>query len=290
MSISTSLAVEKAGASLVRVAGGCGGATGFVIDDRGHVVTSAHSLRAGDGERVKLSQGDETRDAVVVGSDAGTDIALLRIEGDKLGSPIAFAPLAEAKVGALCLALGRPGRSVRASLRVIGVRADDYRLRRGDKLEAYIESDRHIPSGFSGGPLVDLEGRAIGLNTRGAVRGADLAIPHVAILRIAARLEQGGSLERGYLGVGVHQVALPASLHATAKHGALIVALDDDGPAQKGGLFLGDIIVTLAGDAIAGPRDLQQALFDRPGQRVTVKLVRGGQVLEVELDAGKRAA
>ncbi len=290
MTISTVQAVQKAAPSLVRVASGCGSTTGFVIDDRGHVVTSAHALRCDDGERVTLWQGDDKRDAVVVGSDAGTDIALLRVEGDKLGSPIAFAPHAGVEVGQLCLALGRPGRSVRASLRIVGVLARDYRLPRGDKLEALIESDRHIPGGFGGGPLVDLEGRAIGMNTRAALRGADLAIPGETITRIAQKLEQGGSVERGYLGVGVHPVDLPASLHATAKHGALVVALDQDGPAQKGGLLVGDIIISLAGDPIAGPRDLQRALFDRPGQNVALKVVRGGQIIDLALDAGKRAA
>jgi S1-C subfamily serine protease len=289
-SIQPELAVERASSSIVRVASGCGGNTGIVIDDRGHVVTSLHALRCRDDDRVSVSQGDERREAVVVGRDTGTDIALLHIEGEPLGKAIAGVPHDDVRVGQLCLALGRPGRSVRASLRIVGVLAKDFRLARGDQLEAYIESDRHLPSGFGGGPLVDLEGRAIGMNTRAAVRGADLAIPYATIVRIAAQLEKGVTVQRGYLGVGVQPVALPTSLHAIAKHGALVVALDDGGPAEKGGLLVGDIIVSVASTTIESPRDLQHALFDRGGQRITVRVVRAGQGIDVELDAGKKDA
>ncbi len=282
------VAVDKASASVVRVASGCNAATGFVLDDQGHVLTSAHALR-GAGDKITVSQGDTSREATLLGADRGTDLALLRLEGAPLGTPASFADPAALKVGQLCLALGRPGRSVRASLRIVGVLAKDFRLPRGDQLEHYVESDRHVPSGFGGGPLVDLDGRVIGMNTRAALRGADVAITRPTVDRIVAALHKGG-IERGYLGVGVHGVDLPAALHATAKHGALLVALDDDGPAVKAGLTVGDILVEVAGQKVEGPRDLQRALFDKAGQRIKVKVVRGGQVVDLEVEAGKRAS
>src|SRR5262245_52295476 len=133
-------AVERASGSIVRVTSGCARSSSGIVLEDGFVVTSARSL--GDAQNVSVSQADAKREAKVVGRDWATDVALLQLEGDALGTPIDFADHPSVKVGRLCLALGRPGRSVRASLRIVGVVAGETPLPGGGKIEAYIETDR----------------------------------------------------------------------------------------------------------------------------------------------------
>ena len=279
-------AVERATPSVVRVSSGCARSGSGIVLEGGLVVTSSRALR--DAERVTVSQADERREAAVVGRDWATDIALLKLDG-ALGSPLEFTAHDKVKVGRLCLALGRPGRSVRASMRIVGVLAGETPLPAGGKLDAYIETDRALPGGFSGGPLVGVDGKAIGMNTRAAIRGADLAVPHATITRVIAQLQAHGGVPRGYLGVGVQSVRLPASLGEQEQtRGAMIMAIEDDGPASKGGLLLGDILLSLAGVTVRGPQELAAALFERAAQKVEVSLVRSGQKQSIELVTGTR--
>jgi S1-C subfamily serine protease len=283
-------AVRRAGASVVRVASGrCRPASGIVIED-GFVVTSSRAI--GDGDDVHLAQADDGREAAVIGRDRATDIALVKLEGDPLGAAIAFADAGALEVGDLCVALGRPGRSLRASMRILGVIAGETALYGGGKLDAYIESDRALAAGFAGGPLVDVSGEAIGMNTRAAIRGADLALPHATIARVVAQLRAHGTVPRGYLGVGVQPLHLPAALAGAVRQdrGTIVVALEEDGPADKGGVLVGDILLSLAGSPLRGPRGLAEALFDRAAQDVELGLVRGGKATKLTLQVGTRGA
>jgi S1-C subfamily serine protease len=283
-------AVEKAGPSVLRLARHRYPASATVWDAAaGLVVTTRHAvLGCDDTVKLTLPGGDE-REAQVVGTDPGTDLALLRTDPAGLVA-LEHAELGDLKVGELTLALGRPGQSVRASLRIVGVVGPEVRTPHGGKLDRYIETDRALPRGFSGGPLVDLDGRLIGIDTSGLLRGADIAVPLDTVKRVAAELVAHGSIRRGYLGVAVQRVRLPDDIATSLggqKSGALVVRVDPDSPASKSGLVLGDTIAALDGQAVSGPDRLRELLADRRGGTLAARIVRGGALTDIQLQVGE---
>jgi S1-C subfamily serine protease len=282
-------AVTTAGPSIVRVARRRGGGSGIVWAPDLVVTASFH---AADKTTVAIARADgglDERDAAVVGRDPGTDVAVLRVDGGGL-APAAWRELDGVAVGQPVLALGRPGKTVRASLRIVGVLGPEVRTPAGGRLDRYVETDRQIPRGFAGGPLVGIDGRVIGMNTRTLLRGADLAIPHVTLERVVGEILAHGGVRRGYLGVGAYPVALPAAVAQAVgqERGALIASIEDGGPAAAAGLLVGDIIVRLDGDAIGGPEDLRDALGDRAAATVDVEIVRAGQKQTIRAAVGTR--
>lgn len=285
-----SAAVAAVASSVLQLDRGHGGGTALAWSDDLAVTSSFHCP---DETEVLVSNpegGVEPRKATVIGRDPGLDLALLRVAGGGLIVPVHRDPSSLA-VGNLAIAVGRPGRSARASMRMISVRGADVRTPAGGVLDVYLETDRLLPRGFAGGPLVDAQGRVIGMSTRTLVRGHDLAVPVSAIARSVAQLLQHGAIPRGYLGVGVTAVALSRQLaDATGKrHGALVSALDDGGPAERAGLRQGDIILSLAGAAITGPTELRQVVSEHPGDEVTVEALRGGALTSFAVTLGNRS-
>ncbi|MGE0867704.1 MAG: S1C family serine protease [Kofleriaceae bacterium] len=281
-------AVASVAPSVVHVARGRGGGSGVAWSSDLVISSSFHTP---DRTQIGIGTTDfdvEFRDAEVIGRDPGSDVALLRVAGGGL-TPAPFRELEQLGVGSLALAIGRPGRTARASLRAIGVLGPDVRTPWG-KLERYVESDRQIPRGFAGGPLVDAAGQVIGMNTRTLIRGADLAIPAVTLRRVVAELEAHGGVRRGYLGVGVYPVALAAAVATTAgrQRGALVASIEDGGPAAAAGILVGDILIAIDGAAIEGPDGLRTALDDRPGDDVQLELIRGGVVQRLSATLGSR--
>jgi serine protease DegQ len=271
-------AVAAAAPSVIHVARSRFGGSGIVWAD--DLVISA-SFHTPDKCKVGLPGADgelALRDAEVIGRDPGTDVALLRVTGGGLEAA-KLRELGDLAVGNLAIAVGRPGRTARASLRAIGVLAHDVKTPYGGKLDHYIESDRQVPRGFAGGPLVDGDGAVIGMNTRTLVRGADLAIPVVTLRRVVDELLAHGGIRRGYLGVG----AYPGG------GGALIANIEDGSPAATAGLVVGDVITELDGVAITGPDTLRAALAERPGKAVTVAIIRGGAPTQLSVTIGSKA-
>ena len=282
-------AVALASPSIVRVDRRRGGGSGLAWAPDLVITASFH---AADKTTVGVAKPDgdlDVREATLVGRDPGTDVAVLRVEGGGL-TPASFRDLDGLAVGAPVLALGRPGRSVRASLRIVGVLGPEIRTPAGGRLDRYVETDRQIPRGFAGGPLVAIDGRVVGMNTRTLLRGADLAIPHVTLERVVTEILAHGGVRRGYLGVGAYPVALPTAIASSVgrERGALVGSLEDGGPAASAGLLVGDIILALDGEAIEGPDDLRLALTDRAGKAVPLDLVRAGQRLTVQATIGTR--
>lgn len=281
--------VERAASSVVRVEPRRGrSGSGTVWSADGLILTTAHRVDAESAVTVALADGS-SHEASVVGVDPGTDLALLRVQAAL--QPLAFASGDAVKVGHLAVALGRPGRGIRASLRMIGVIGTDVRTASGGRLERYIESDRAIPRGFSGGPLVDLEGRAIGIDTSGLIRGADLAIPRETIERVVRDLLAHGSVRRGYLGVGAYPVRLTAAVaqQVGRDRGALIVAVEEGSPAAAAGLLQGDVILDIDGAAVTGPGELRAVLSERQDQELTARIVRAGALKELAVKVGVRS-
>lgn len=253
------------------------------------VVSSLRGFGDADEGRVVTHEQTELK-AEVVGSDHGTDLVVLRVSGGTL-EPAKFRSHEGLEVGDYSLALARPGKSIRASLRIIGLLADDVRTPHAGRLERYIETDRGFPDGFTGGPLVDSQGGVIGMNTGTLIRGADLAVPHITLKRVVDELLAHGRVRRGYLGVATQPVRLPAVLREklSQRSGALVLDTEANGPAQKAGLTLGDVIVALDGTQIRGPRELAEALATKLGVEVKLDVVRGGQVIAVNLTTAERS-
>jgi serine protease DegQ len=272
-------AVKAVGPSVVHVARGHHqGGTGIVWDADLVITSNFHTP---DRTRVGLPTDDgelDLRDAEVIGRDAGTDVALLRVSGGGL-TPASFRELGDVSVGNLALAIGRPGRTARASLRAIGVLGPEVETPHGGTLDRYLESDRQIPRGFAGGPLVTPDGGVLGMNTRTLIRGADIAVPTATLKTVAAELLAHGGIRKGYLGVG----AFPS------KHGAIIASLEDDGPAAKAGVIVGDIISEVDGETVTGPDTLRSVLASRPDKAVKIVLLRGGTRTELDVTIGSRS-
>ena len=284
-------AVAAAAPSVGHVSRGHAGGTGIVWSEDLVVTSNFHTP---DRTKVGIptANGDlEHRDAEVIGRDPGTDVALLRVTGGGLTAAKLREPKTEPAgpapaggedglaVGNLALAIGRPGRTARASLRAIGVLGPEIETPHGGKLDRYVESDRQIPRGFAGGPLVDVDGAVIGMNTRTLLRGADLAIPVATLRRVVDELQAHGGIRRGYLGVGAYPTG----------QGALVASLEDGGPAAAAGILIGDILVDVDGETVSGPDSLRSVLASRPGKQVKIALVRGGQRQEVEVTLGSHS-
>ena len=271
-------AVQAVSPSVVHVSRGHTGGTGIAWSEELVVTSNFHTP---DRTKVGIATGDgnlDFRDAEVIGRDPGTDVALLRVSGGGL-TPATLRELDGLAVGNLALAVGRPGRTARASLRAIGVLGPEVETPHGGTLERYLESDRQIPRGFAGGPLVDVDGAVVGMNTRTLLRGADLAVPVVTLRRIVAELQAHGGIRKGYLGVG----AYPSG------QGALVASIEDGGPAAAAGILVGDVIAEVDGEVVTGPDTLRGVLASRPGKHVKVAIIRAGQRQELEVTLGSQS-
>lgn len=282
-------AVEKGGASTVIVdarkrypASGIAYAADLVLT-ADHVVTR-------EDIKVILPDG-RSLSATIAGRDPGSDLALLRL-AEKALTPAKTSD--EVKVGQLVLALGRPNTSgMQASWGIVTAIAGPARTHRGGLLDEYIQTETTPYPGFSGGPLVNTEGEVLGLNTSGLTPGSSLTIPVKVAWHIADELAKHGSVKRGYLGVRTQPVEIPeaarASLKREQKTGLLVLWLEENGPAQKGGLFVGDTLVGVAGQPVSDPDDLFAALnSETVGKSVAVEVLRGGKLETVSVTVGER--
>lgn len=303
-------AVERAGASTVLVAARRHiPASGVVWSEDGLIVTADHAIESEDEVVVGLPDGSEVQ-AQLVGRDPGSDLALLRIEGTTTAA--AIAPEGSAKVGHLTLAVARPTTSgPQTSLGVIsaiaaapqgGERRGRHRRPAPARLEGYLRTDVTFFPGFSGGPLVDIEGRVLGVNVsliggprmfrfaRGAF-GQGFTVDAASVGRTVELLKTHGRVRRAYLGIASQPVAAPAAVASTIgqTEGLLIVSVEADTPAAQGGLLVGDILVGIEGAPVRDADDLQRALGpERVGTTVRLQLIRGGVSHELSVTLGAR--
>lgn len=284
--------VKTAGAGVVRVEGRKRmSASGIIWSGDGVVVTAHHVLQKDDGIQVGLPDG-QTIAATLAGRDPTTDLAVLRVQASGLNPlPRAGSTPESLQVGHLVLALGRPGRSVQATLGIVSALGDSWRTPLGGAIDRYLQTDVVMYPGFSGGPLINASGQVAGLNTSALLRGISLAVPTGTVERVVETLLAHGRIRRGYLGVSTQPVRLPAGLaqQLGQETGLLLAAVEPDSPAEKDGLLLGDTIIALAGSPVRHHDDLLALLSgDRVGQAVPLKIVRGGQVQEIQVHVGER--
>ncbi len=288
---SLSLAVEKGGAGTVLVdarkrypASGIAYAADLVLT-ADHVVTRDENLRI-------LTPDGKTLFATIAGRDPGSDLALLRLNEKALHPAVIAKPAP--KVGQLVIALGRPtSAGMQASWGIITAIGGPVRTGRGGLLDEYFQTETTSYPGFSGGPLVNTEGEALGLNTSGLTHGSALTIPVKFAWRIAESLAKYGSVKRGYLGVRTQVVEIPEAARKSLKRdqaaGLLVAWLESGGPAERGGILVGDILVAIAGQSVRDPDDLFVALnSETVGKSIAVEVLRGGKPETLNVTVGER--
>lgn len=281
-------AVKQAAGAVVRVDGRRrGSASGIAWSPDGTVVTASHGLEGDDEVEVGLPSGEDTK-AEVVGRDPSTDLAVLRVKTTLAPPEWSEAPL---EVGQLLISVTRPGRGPKASLGLVSRLGDAWRTPWGGKLDRYVELDLGLHPGFSGGLVLDMAGRGLGLATAGLVRGTPLAVPAATLKRVVKAILAHGGVRRGYLGVASVPVRLPASLaKETNQSSALLVTeVEGDSPAARAGLTVGDLLLALDGTAVGQMGDLLPLLEEeRIGEQAHARIARGGAVREIQLTIGAR--
>lgn len=278
-------AVQRAAQSIVAVHGRPRLASTGVVWRAGLVVTASHTVES-EREITVTTPAGRTLAAQLVGRDPALDVALLRAEtGD---APVAdIAAGSELRVGHLVLAVGT---GPRASAGIVSaIEAGRGGAAAGDA----VAIDLTLYPGFSGGPLVDVLGRVTGITTSGRSRHLQHAIRAAAVTRLVDQVAQRGRIARPYLGVATQPVALPEALRerlGLAQDTAVIaVNVRAESPAAAAGLIIGDIILSIAGTAIAEPEDLVAVLRpEQVGQTVAVTLVRGGEPRGLSVTVGER--
>ena len=272
-----------------------GAGSGFIIDTAGHIVTNNHVVSGADRVRIRLADGREFT-ASVTGRDESTDIAVVKIrpEGGERLPTVMFGDSDSLRVGEWVLALGNPlGLDFTVTAGIVSARGRQLSGRRG-AVEAYIQTDAAINPGNSGGPLVDLNGRVIGVNTAiaGGPRfiGYGFAVPIDLARRVVSDLLAHGYVRRPRLGVAVSDVnAVDAEAYRLPSvSGAEVNTVESGSPAASAGLQIGDVIVALDGAPIDDASDLTTGLARRqPGDQVRLTIIRGGSRREISARLGE---
>jgi S1-C subfamily serine protease len=283
-------AVEKAGTSTILVDARKRYPASGIAYANDLVLTADHVVTREDDIKVLLPDG-KSLNATIAGRDPGSDLALLRLAEKSLTPAKTSASI---KVGQLVLALGRPNSAgMQASWGIVTAISGPARTFRGGLLDEYVQTETTPYPGFSGGPLVNAEGEVLGLNTSGLTRGSSLTIPVKVAWRIADALAKHGTVRRGYLGVRTQPVDVPEAARTALKreqsHGLLVLWLEEEGPAEKAGLLVGDILVAISGQAVGDADDLFAALnSETVGKSIAVEVLRGGRPETISVTVGER--
>jgi len=286
-------AVEMAGRAVVALTARRRIPSSGVVWRSGTVVTANHTL---EQEEITATLPDgRTTSVSLTGRDPGTDLAILRLEGVEL--PAAEAgDFSNVKVGHVVLAVARTFEGgERAALATIGVLAGAWRPWGGGLLDRTVRLDRNLHPNFSGGPVVDRQGRVLGIGTSGLSRYSAVVIPASTVSRVVSELLTRGHIARGYLGLGMYPLRLPGklqtSLNLAGESGIMVVAVEAESPAEKAGVMIGDILVALEGSPLRDTDDVQSFLGgERVGKPVSAKIIRGGSLKELTLVVGERPA
>ena len=262
--------------------------SGFIISEDGYIVTNNHVVGEADEITVSLTDGEEY-DAELIGRDAMLDVALLKIDAGRPLPALEFGDSDAVRVGEWVMAIGNPfglGGSVTA-----GIVSALHRDINAGNYDYFIQTDASINRGNSGGPMFNLDGEVIGINTmifspNGGNIGIGFAIPSSQAARSIKQLKEFGRTKRGWIGVSIRTVTddIAASLGLNSDEGAFIENVVPDGPADKAGIKIADIILTFDGEAIEEMRELPRVVADTAiGKKVKVRLLRNGTALVLSL-------
>jgi len=297
-----------------------GGATatgsGFLIDNAGHIVTNAHVVGGSSSVTVKFGDG-EALDAEVLGADDSTDVAVLRVDPAGLAAtPLELGDSDDVKVGDPAVAIGNPyGLDRTVTSGIISALQRQISAPNGFTISDVIQTDAAINPGNSGGPLIDAEGRVIGINSQiatgsgssGSV-GIGFAVPVNTAEAVASQIIDDGSVEHAYLGIAGADVdaGVAEALDLGIEQGALVQDVTPGGPAEEAGIeggdanvsvegiplrTGGDLITAVDGEPVAGMDELIAAIdANQPGDTVTLDLLRDGATSEIQVELGDRPA
>src|SRR6202163_2860189 len=255
--------------------------SGFIIDPSGLVVTNNHVIADADEINVILNDGTKLP-AQLVGKDSKSDLALLRVHADKPLKAVKFGDSDKLRLGGWVIAIGNPfglGGTVTAG--IVSARNRDIQ---SGPYDNYIQTDAAINRGNSGGPLFNLDGDVIGVNTAiispsGGSIGIGFAVPSKVVQSVTSSLQQFGEIRRGWLGVKIQQVTdeIAESLNIKPARGALIAGIDDKGPAKPAGIEPGDVVIKFDGKDVKEPKDLSRIVADTAvGKEVEIVIIRKG--------------
>ena len=266
--------------------------SGFIVDTSGIVVTNNHVIADADEISIIMNDGSKFK-AELVGVDKKTDLAVLKFKPTKPLIAVKFGDSDKLRLGEWVIAIGNPfslGGTVTAG--IVSARNRDIN---SGPYDSYIQTDAAINRGNSGGPLFNLDGEVIGVNTliispSGGSIGIGFAVPSKTVAGVVDQLRQFGELRRGWLGVRIQQVTdeIAESLNIKPARGALIAGVDDKGPAKPAGIEPGDVVVTFDGKDIKEPKDLSRVVADTAvGKEVDVVIIRKGEEQTLKVTLGR---
>lgn len=266
-----------------------GSGSGFIISPDGLVLTNSHVVHGAESVSVTLSDGRRP-DAVVIGEDPDTDLALLRVYAPNL-TPLPLGDSKSLHVGQVAIAIGNPyGFQATVTAGIVSALGRSMRARSGRLMDEIIQTDAALNPGNSGGPLLDSRGRVIGVNTAVILpaQGICFAIGIDTAKLVTGWLVRDGRVRRSYIGVGGQSVPLPRRLvrfhHLPVESGVLVVHVEPGKPGARAGLREGDVLVELAGKPVAGIDALHKLLTEeRIGHSTRLGLVRGSERLDVDI-------
>lgn len=283
---------ERAASSIVAVHTEPRGSSSGVMWRSGILVTAEHALRRDEEIHVTLPDG-HTVPATLAGRDASTDLAVLRCA--EAATPIAETSDAAAiKPGSLALVVGRTRASgAVAALGAVSLVANERRTWIGAPLSPYVRLDVGLQPTAIGGAVIDAYGRTLGIATPRFARFGAIAVTAATVNRVVDALLKGGHIPQGYLGVGLHPIRLPDALRQTLqrneKTAAMVVEVEPSGPANKGGIMIGDLLISFDSHPIARVEDVHAQLASESiGKPVVIKLVRGGVAQDATVVIGER--
>jgi serine protease Do len=282
---------DEGGGAVKRIALG----SGFIIDADGHIVTNKHVVGDASKVEVTLQDGDKYT-AKIIGTDARTDLAVLKIDAGKPLPYVSFGDSDNAQIGDWVVAVGNPfGLGGSVTTGIISARGRDIHT---GQFDDFLQIDAPINRGNSGGPTFNLNGQVIGINTaiyspNGGSVGIGFAVPSSVAQKVVAALEEHGKVERGWLGVQIQQVtpAIASSLGLKSDHGALVAVVTPDSPSAAAGLKQGDVILAFNGEDITKLRDLPHDVAgSNPGTSATLTVWRDGKQQQLDVKLGEMPA
>lgn len=265
--------------------------SGFIISADGYVLTNAHVINAADEVIVKLSDKREFK-AKIIGSDRRTDVALLKIDANGLPK-VSIGDPNQLKVGEWVAAIGSPFGL--ENTMTAGIVSAKGRALPQENFVPFIQTDVAINPGNSGGPLFNLKGEVVGINSQiysrsGGSMGLSFSIPIDVAMDVSNQLKAGGKISRGWLGVSIQEITkdLADSFGMKNTNGALVAGVEKNGPADKGGLDAGDVILKFDGKLINSSSDLPRAVGGvKPGKTVNVEVLRKGSNKNLSVTVGE---
>jgi putative serine protease PepD len=264
--------------------------SGFVIDDQGRIVTNDHVVEGADQFRVRFGENGDPIVAKLLGTDPSADLALLKVDPKDVGEslqPLVLGASENLRPGDPAIAIGSPfGLEGTVTSGIVSALGRTIQAPNGFSISGAVQTDAAINPGNSGGPLLDADGRVIGVNSQiasqsGANSGVGFAVPSDTVKDVVPKLIADGKIERAYLGL--------SSGEQPDTPGAVVGPVNAGAPAAKAGIRTGDVITAFGGKAIRSPSELSLAVLTKaPGDKVEIRLKRDGNTRTVTVELGNR--